>query len=326
MAGSASCSSLRRTGPSASPTPVAACALALGLLALLAAPTTWAIAGISSGEGGAWLPQAGSSGSGGGPGGGPGGPGRQGGFPGNGAPGGGHFSFGTGNAGGPGQQSTTGGTPGGGNTGAGTGGRTGTLEGNAGGGFGGGGFGGGGFGGGNNVLTFAGNQSQTLDAKLLAYLEQHQGTARYLVATATSSYASLFILQTNQPAMALGGYQGWDKVLTLAQLKALIAKGTIRFFYLSPSSNGGSGGQPSAGTTQGTTTGRVSQGAGPGAMGQSAATQQLASVNDDLTQWVTSACTAVPTSAWQTTSSTSSGTAQNGGLQLYDCAGRANVP
>ena len=42
----------------------------------------------------------------------------------------------------------------------------------------------------------------------MRYLQAHQGTARYVVATATSSYASLFILQTNQPAMAFGGYQG----------------------------------------------------------------------------------------------------------------------
>src|SRR5690242_14584376 len=39
--------------------PVAIAGLLLGLLALLLAPTTWALAAIANGEGGAWLPQAG---------------------------------------------------------------------------------------------------------------------------------------------------------------------------------------------------------------------------------------------------------------------------
>jgi 4-amino-4-deoxy-L-arabinose transferase-like glycosyltransferase len=300
--------------------PVAAGSLALGLLALLAAPTTWAIAGVASGEGGAWLPQAGSIGFSGGPGG-------QRGFAGNGAPGGFRFSPGSGgaaaNSGGSGSQTGTArGGPPGGSFRAGPGGQPGAPPG---GGFGGGGFGGG-FGGGNTAMTFAGSQTPALDAKLLAYLEQHQGTARYLVATATSSYASLFILQTNQPAMALGGYQGWDRILTLAQLKALIATGTIRFFYLSPSSQSGSSGRLSTGTSQGSTSRHAGQGAGPSGVAQSAASQQLAGTNDDLTRWVTRACTAVPAKLWQTASSTTSATAHGGGLQLYDCAGRANVP
>ncbi len=67
-------------------------------------------------------------------------------------------------------------------------------------------------------MTFAGDQVPTLPAQLLSYLLANQKGAKFLVATTTSSYASLFILQTNQPAMALGGYQGWDHILTPAQL------------------------------------------------------------------------------------------------------------
>ena len=96
-------------------------------------------------------------------------------------------------------------------------------------------FGGRGGGGGGGAMTYAGNQIPTLNAGLLRYLEKNQGSARYLVATATSSYASLFILQTNQPAMALGGYQGWDRVLTPTSLAKLVADGAVRFFYLQAS-------------------------------------------------------------------------------------------
>ena len=110
----------------------------------------------------------------------------------------------------------------------------------------------GGGGGGGGAMTFAGNNMPALDPALLRYLSTHQGKARYLVATATSSYASLFILATNQPVMALGGYQGWDRVVTPTSLAQLVTKGTVRFFYLpaiqtqfSPSGNQR---QPSDGT------------------------------------------------------------------------------
>ena len=72
----------------------------------------------------------------------------------------------------------------------------------------------GGFGGGaSGALTFAG-PNWNPDPGLVSYLEANQGSATYLVATTSSSYASLFILDSAQPAMALGGYQGWDRILT----------------------------------------------------------------------------------------------------------------
>jgi hypothetical protein len=176
-------------------------------------------------------------------------------------------------------------------------------------------------GGGGGAGTFAGTQVPTLDPRLLRYLEQHQGTARYLVATTTSSYASLFILDTNQPAMALGGYQGWDRILTPATLQQLVAKGTIRFFYL-PATRSDAGLQRRAFTGAAQPGG--SQGRTLAGTGQGAASQNLASVNNDLTSWVETACKAVPTQLWQTTSSSTTnaqrGPGAGGGLQLYDCA------
>ncbi|HLG69365.1 MAG TPA: glycosyltransferase family 39 protein, partial [Chloroflexota bacterium] len=178
---------------------VAVAATAVGLLALLAAPTAWAAVSVANNNGAAWLPQAGPDTS-------PVGPGGFGGRRarpsfGSGQPG---FGAGPGQQGfgfGAGQQGTGfGAAPRGGRPGQGFG-------------FG-GGFGRGGFGGGNGAMTFSGAQANSLDPQLIRYLLAHQGKARFLVATATTSYASLFILQTNQPAMALGGYQGWDRILT----------------------------------------------------------------------------------------------------------------
>jgi hypothetical protein len=63
------------------------------------------------------------------------------------------------------------------------------------------------------------------------------GATLALVATTSSSYASLFILDTGEPAMALGGYHGCDRILAPAQLARMVSDGMVRFFYLPPASN-----------------------------------------------------------------------------------------
>lgn len=158
----------------------AATALTIGLVALLVAPTVWSVISVQDSQGGAWLPQAG-----------PGGSFGRGGFPG----GAGGAGQGRGN-----QQ------PGGFGQGAG-----GFPGGAQGGGQQGGGFANGGRGGqsrgGQGAFTFVGDPWQSLDRGMVDYLLARQGSDPYLVAT-SSSYASLFILATDQPALALGGYQG----------------------------------------------------------------------------------------------------------------------
>jgi hypothetical protein len=151
-------------------------------------------------------------------------------------------------------------------------------------------------GGAPGVLTFAGAQWNSLDPKLVSYLEKQQGKTRYLVATATSSYASLFMLDTNAPAMALGGYQGWDRIVTPAQLAQMTANGVVRFFYIAANQSGIN-----------------EQAAFPS--GQN----NLADVNDDLIQWVHDSCKAVPQTLWQT-STNKLGVGVRDALQLYNCA------
>lgn len=208
---------------------------ALALLTLLAAPTTWAAVSVQGGNGGAWLPEAGPANS------------MSGGRGGNFAPGGQAGGFGqSGNQGGamP-QRGTAQGAAGqaGANTQRPTGntgqqGNTGTFPG-AGGGMAGANRSGGGSG---QAMTFAGAQWNNLDARLVQYLVANQGGAEYLVATPTSSYASVFMLATDEPVMALGGYQGWDRILTPDQLATLVKEGTIRFFYLSGTTTNAAGG------------------------------------------------------------------------------------
>jgi 4-amino-4-deoxy-L-arabinose transferase-like glycosyltransferase len=124
------------------------------------------------------------------------------------------------------------------------------------------------------------------NTQLIAYLEAHQGSARYLVATASSQQADSIILATNKPVMALGGFSGSDPILTTSQLASLVKNGTIRYFLINSGGFGGPGG------------------------GQ----------QSSLTNWITQNCTVVPSSQWQSASSTTSGgSGSSGGNQLYIC-------
>lgn len=184
----------------------------------------------------------------------------------------------------------------------------------------GGGQGGFTFGGGQGAMTAAGARWDTLDPNLVQYLESNQGRTRFLVATMTSSDASVFMLATNQPAMALGGYQGWDRIVTPEQLAQFVGGGVVRFFYL-----------PAASVA----TGR------PG--GQFGGSGNLGTVNNDLIQWVQQSCAPVSPALWQATPSSGRtapnidgngsnggpfggfpgggrGFGRGGGQQLYDCA------
>lgn len=128
--------------------------------------------------------------------------------------------------------------------------------------------------GGRGAITLAGENWDVLDPNLVQYLLKNQGAARYLVATTTSTYASIFMLATEQPALALGGYQGWDRILTPQGLAGFVASGEVRFFSL--------------GTT---TTVRN---------GTAGASSQDATI--DLAAWVRSHCSVVPAEQVRATS------------------------
>jgi hypothetical protein len=159
-------------------------------------------------------------------------------------------------------------------------------------------------------MTFAGDQWDSIDPDLVDYLLANQGSARFLVATPTSSYASLFMLATDQPAMALGGYQGWDRVLTPAQLADLVANGTIRFFWISSNGPAGFGGGPRGGPG-------FSPGNTPGSSDGQAVVSSSQDATGDLLAWVRSSCAVVEPESpdgWQDAR----------GQQLYDCGALAS--
>lgn len=126
---------------------------------------------------------------------------------------------------------------------------------------------------------FGGDRLNSSNTALIAYLEAHQGSAKYLVAVASSNQADSIILSTNKAVMALGGFSGSDPILTTSQLAALAANGTVRYFLVDSFGGGSGGGQSSA-----------------------------------LTTWIEQHSTLVPTSQWQSTASSS---ANGSSAQLY---------
>jgi 4-amino-4-deoxy-L-arabinose transferase-like glycosyltransferase len=124
----------------------------------------------------------------------------------------------------------------------------------------------------------------TVDTALISYLEAHKGSAKYLVAVASSNEADSIILETNQPVMALGGFSGSDPILTTTQLAALVKSGEVRYFLLNGSGVGG-----------------------PGGSSQSA-----------LITWITQHSKVVSSSQWQSSSTSSGFSGLGGAEQLYE--------
>lgn len=131
----------------------------------------------------------------------------------------------------------------------------------------------------------AGGSTQ-VNTGLIKYLEAHQGSATYLVATPSSNTADPIILATGKAVMALGGFTGSDPILTTTQLQTMVKAGTIHYFLLDSTGTGGGG---------------------PGG-GQST-----------LTQWVQHQCTTVAASAYQSTTTTTTQGGFGGAQQLYVC-------
>lgn len=66
-------------------------------------------------------------------------------------------------------------------------------------------------------------------AALSAYLERRQGGAQYLLATPGTAAADQIILYTGRPAMAIGGYNGTDPVLTLRDFQNMVRQGKVKY-------------------------------------------------------------------------------------------------
>jgi hypothetical protein len=128
------------------------------------------------------------------------------------------------------------------------------------------------------------------------YLQANKGGAEYLVAASNAMSASPIILNTDEPVISLGGYNGIDPVFTADNLANLVDSGAVRFFLMpdrdSDSNASGGGPGPEGGLPQ-----------------------------NGSADWVQNNCEKVPQELWQSSSSEGGG----GGppmmraRALYDC-------
>ena len=144
--------------------------------------------------------------------------------------------------------------------------------------------------GGSAPVAFGG-----VDPRLLHYLEANRGSSPYLMATLAAMSAAPYMLASDRPAMALGGFMGGDRIVDPDRLATIVARGDVRFFLLR--APGGA---------------RARFGglfAGFGAGG----------VNADLVGWVVANCAAVPRAQWSSPAR-AGGAGAVPGMLLYDCA------
>ncbi|MEN9753406.1 MAG: hypothetical protein RL670_1097 [Actinomycetota bacterium] len=103
------------------------------------------------------------------------------------------------------------------------------------------------------------------NSTLIKYLQDSLGGAKYLLVTFGAQSAASFTTATGDNILPVGGFDGQDPAPTLAQFKAMVAKGEIKYVM-----TGGNGGGPG----------------GPGGRGGQASTGTSSSIQD----WVTSNC------------------------------------
>jgi 4-amino-4-deoxy-L-arabinose transferase-like glycosyltransferase len=156
---------------------------------------------------------------------------------------------------------------------------------------------------------------------LVEYLQTNKGDATYLVAVSNAMSASPIILNTEEPVVSFGGYNGVDPVFTAEDLADLVRRRAVRFFLMPDreaieemmaereSGDNSSGGAPAQGGPRG--------GPGPGVgAGPGGGLPQNGSAD-----WVEGNCEKVPQELWQSNPEDGGG----GGppmaraRALYDC-------
>ncbi|WP_017208918.1 glycosyltransferase family 39 protein [Clostridium beijerinckii] len=67
------------------------------------------------------------------------------------------------------------------------------------------------------------------NSKLLDFLKSNITTEKYLLVVPSSQSADSIIIQTGEPVMALGGFSGSDKILSLDEFKEMVKNGEVRY-------------------------------------------------------------------------------------------------
>jgi 4-amino-4-deoxy-L-arabinose transferase-like glycosyltransferase len=84
---------------------------------------------------------------------------------------------------------------------------------------------------------------------LVTLLEGDAGNYKWVAATVNSNSAAGYQLATDDPVMAIGGFNGTDPAPTLAQFETYVARGDVHYFIASGAGFGGGGIGGGSGTT-----------------------------------------------------------------------------
>ncbi len=67
---------------------------------------------------------------------------------------------------------------------------------------------------------------------MVEYLQANRGDTGYLVAVSSAMSAAPIMLNTDDPVVSLGGYNGIEPVFTVDELADLVNEGAVRFFLM----------------------------------------------------------------------------------------------
>src|SRR5215208_506337 len=150
-------------------------------------------------------------------------------------------------------------------------------------------------------------------APMVDYLEANQGDATYLVAAIDSGVASPIILNTDEPVIDFGGFEGRDPVFSIKRLAGLVNHGSVRFFIIKE--------RDIKHVAQlDTARGQLKLGEQVPRLEQLPHLKARLKVLEDIhemkeVRWITDNCEQVPQELWQSSTSKSS----NSTVLLYDC-------
>ncbi|RMC91745.1 glycosyltransferase family 39 protein [Clostridium autoethanogenum] len=85
-----------------------------------------------------------------------------------------------------------------------------------------------------------GGQNSSRNSKLIKFLESHTSNEKYALVVSGSASAEDIIIESGKSVMALGGFSGSDKILSLSEFKQMVKKGEVRYVL-----TGGMGGRDS---------------------------------------------------------------------------------
>jgi hypothetical protein len=82
-----------------------------------------------------------------------------------------------------------------------------------------------------------------VDSELVSLLRSNAGSYRWVAAMASASNAAPVQLASGEPILAIGGFNGTDQSLTLAEFQQLVASGQVHYYI----AGGGFGGSQASG-------------------------------------------------------------------------------